>query len=266
MTRDEMTINSEDLGDIFGIAAAGAEAVLTKEKDSHTTAPIAVPVEIRKEAVKSPIVQNKILDAEKEVIESLPPMNDVDDLVKRAKEIEAELKGSEPAAATAPEATYKEAVGPKHMKELLAGFDELRRVMYSELEGIIDKKAVENMLLRTLEKSATSFFILKNTNWSHDGNLRMDGSIDTERFMKNTEADAAMIGEVDRAMEEALCGLLFLRLKSIKLGLGKDKYSAICSRLVEKMEIIKAGYGAGSAGVLKNRVLAQAIIKGDETQ
>lgn len=286
MTRDEMAINSGDLGDIFGtMAPAKPESAGMKADRKEEAAAIPVPVGVKKEEKKPPVVRSRSAEMEtaakmnaekkaetKTVVEARPepaheaPASDADELIKRAKEIEEELKGSKPADEPAPELSYREAAGAGQMTDTLRMFEELRRAMQSELASLIDKKAVDNMLLRTLEKSAVAYPILKNANWDHDGNLRLDGSIDIERLIKNTETCRETIGEADRALEEALCGLVYFRLKSVKLGLGMEKYAALCGSLKAKEKVIEAGYSAGTAGIIREKVLNNAIKTGDEEQ
>ena len=64
-------------------------------------------------------------------------------------------------------------------------FEELRKTLHAEVLAHADKKAVDNMMLRSLEKSAVCHTAIKDCSWSSAGELRTDGSVDTERFMKN---------------------------------------------------------------------------------
>ncbi len=273
MTRDEMSINTEDLGDIFGTVEPA------KKAPAKSPEKIDVPVEVKKtappaeEKAAAKIVVNKFAEmelAEKASRERKPEVkqepaavdNSADDLIKRAAEIEKEMKAAQDMAAPA----GVPATAPKDIIEVLEGFDEIRRIMSAELTAVIDKKNVENMMLRTLEKSALAYPVLKNTNWSADGNLRVNGSIDNERMAKNIEACAMAHDEAARTVEEALTGLLFLRFKSVKAGLGRDKYADLSKKLSDKMKIIEGGYGAAAVSALKNRIFTTAVKRGGEEQ
>ena len=242
MTREETTFSSDELGEIFG----GLTAVKKEEPKKTNMEP---------GAVKTLVVHDKFAELERPVKAAKPaePLEtDVDELVRRAEEIQREDK-------IPPSAPDAKGVEPARVLEL---FEEIRKFFAGVLEQKIDKKTLENMMLRTLEKTAACNSLLKNTNWDAEGNLRLNGAIDAARMMKNIGLCADKNAS-DQAIAAALSALLYLRLNSVKQGLGQEMYRSLREKLCEKSLAIEAGYGAATAHFFKNNIFDPAIIKGD---
>ncbi len=256
MTREETTISGDDLGEIFGSLAAG-----TQEEPVIMALKPDPPVVCEK---KPKVVHDKFAQfdlegpstVKTETTTAAIPVEkfdtDVDELMRRAEAIEKESKKDEVS-------TGAKGVEPARALEF---FEEIRKAFLSELEPKIDMKALENMMLRTLEKTAACHTLLKNTNWDPEGNLRLNGTIDTARFIKNIQACTDENGP-DAVMAESLSSLLYLRLNSVKQGLGPDVYSVLVEKLLKKTAIIGAGYSAGTAHYFSNNILQSAISKGE---
>lgn len=251
MTREETTISGEELGEIFGSFTAVREEPIKALKTEAEPA-----CEKRPKVVHDKFAQFEKPAAEPAVKAPAPAEEkfetDVDELVKRAEALEKEAKINDVV-------TGAKGVEPVKVAEF---FEEIRKAIVSELEPKIDRKALENMMLRTLEKTAACHAMLKNTNWDPEGNLRLNGTIDMARFIKNVQACADKNGP-DAVMAEAFTALLYSRLNSIKQGLGPDVYSVLKEKLHKKTEAIGAGYGAGTTHYFRNNILAPAISKGD---
>jgi len=114
------------------------------------------------------------------------------------------------------------------------------------------------MLEKTLEKTALNYPVLKGANWKSDGEISEDGSVTIDAVVKNA---AACGGQT----EEALSALFYSRLKSVKLGVGKEKYEDLKSALLKKISVVQAGYPTEVALSMKNNVIGPAFKKGDET-
>ena len=244
MTREETKISGEELGEIFGGFTAVREEPVK-----------ALKTEAEPACEKRPkVVHDKFAQFEKPADAPVEEkfVTDVDELVKRAGELEKEAKINDIAMGA-------KGVEPAKVAEF---FEEIRKMTVSELEAKIERKALENMMLRTLEKTAACHALLKNTNWDPDGNLRLNGAIDMARFIKNIQACADKNGP-DAVMADTFTALLYSRLNSIKQGLGPDVYSALKDKLHKKTDSIGAGYGAGTAHYFRNNILAPAISKGD---
>ncbi len=194
---------------------------------------------------------------------------EIDDLIKRAEKIKQQLEQeSAPPKTTqeleqepfAAEIDYK---NEKNISELAGAFDELRKIIQDELTVACGERAAKAMLLKTLEKTAFGNFVFKNTNWDSDGKLREDGMIDMERLVRNIK----MLGPTVRIkteIEEGMTGLLFLRLKAVKIGLGKEKYEVVKGKIMKRIQIIEAGYSREIMGIIKNNIIAPSLKKGDE--
>ena len=288
MDRKELTISKDDLDEIFG---GKIEQVKTKPKKEPVSArdlvvekkneakkaeppktrPAQASMKVKKEEpleTKKPstVIQSKISELDMPKIKPTAPKveetdSDVDDLIKRAKEIEQEMKTTQEETKTL---EFTDFLNERTVAEILEVFEELRTLMARELTGLIDTKAINNMLLRTLEKSALNFIILKNTNWSSAGKLRDNGAIDIERVLKNIDAYNSQIGELDKEIEDALHTILYMRVKSIKLGLGKDKYETVKDALMKKIRIMEAGYRKEVMNFVKQSVITPAFKRGDE--
>src|ERR1035437_2866342 len=250
MTHEDVTFSSDEIGEIFGSLTVAKKEGPKIQAQRTETAPA--------RETKTPAVLDRSSEMDKPGRRDINaggevPDTDVDELVRRAEEIEREEKKDVPA----PDA---KGVEPARVLEF---FEEIRKFMVSELELKIDRKILENMMLRTLEKTAASHRVLKNTNWGADGNLRLNGAIDTATMIKNMGLCPDK-NIANQTAAEALSALLYLRLCSVKQGLGAEVYSALSGMLVKKTGIIEAGYGAGTAFYFKNNILKSAISKGDE--
>jgi hypothetical protein len=273
MDRNELTISNDDLAEIFGgaIETPAAEN-LTNIKEHPPAAEPPKPKEPPKDAAKPKILTSKL-----DELFSLPQQapakpaagragnyaaeaeKTVDDLIKRAEEIEKQIKKEE-----VKDLSFEDFLEDRVIIEIINEFNDIRAALQSELFGKIDAKAVENMMLRTLEKTSNNFILLKNTNWDSDGKLRMNGSIDTERFIRNITAYKTRIQELGREIEESLKALLYMRLKAVKLGFGKEKYETIKNGLIKRLNTAEGGYSRSTAKFVKQNIVDKAIKKGDE--
>jgi hypothetical protein len=304
MEDKDLFFSSEDLGEIFGTKAAKAEKPVEKAAPiAEVKAPAPAPVKIE-ELKKSAVAEKAVPDVYKsslvtqskadefKIVEKLAATKaaltpapaqeksaaegDVDDLIKRAKEIEADIKAASPAPAQVSSPATVESMAAelprmvpgtieeKTSAEIVALFEELRKTLFSELALKLPEKSVLNMMTKTLEKSALNFLVLRNTNWDRAGNLIQDGSIDMERFLINIAKYREQLPEMEREVQMALSSLLHLRLRSIKLGLGAPAYNEIKEKLSRKVHVVGAGYGKEALKVIKDGVLPEAFKKGDE--
>lgn len=143
-------------------------------------------------------------------------------------------------------------------------FEELRKTLYAEVLAHADKKAVDNMMLRSLEKSAVCHAAIKDCSWSSAGELRTDGSVDTERFMRNISQMTP--SEQREKTAEAFAAVTAMRFKSVKTALGPDKYDRIKNSVLNRMKIIEAGFKKGVVKFMTEEVIDKAVRKAGETQ
>lgn len=255
MTREDITFNSDELGDIFG----SVTTVKKEEPKKAEPKPDDITEPVKAAQKKTLVVQSKF--AELETIAAKPFIKPEKAEVPKAPEHDLDTDAKElPGNPLETAALDAKGVEPARAVEF---FDEIRKVFLAELESKIDKKVLENMMLRTLEKTAAANTILKNTNWDDGGNLRLNGSIDMARLMKNMETCPDK-NTRDADLAQALRELLYLRLFSVKQGLGKDVYCALTEKIAKKAGIIEAGYSAGTSYYFRNNILIPAITKGDE--
>jgi hypothetical protein len=283
----DLSITSQDLAEIFGIGepATGNRESTDKAKQAGAGVPAqkaveTIPVETKtletKPEKKSIIVTSKLVEmgagtGEKVQVkkESIEDDYEVDDLIKRAEKIKQELEreaipqATTPAPAQEPfsaEIDYKD---EKNIGELAGAFDELRKIIQEELTVSCGERAAKAMLLKTLEKTAFGNFVFKNTNWDSDGKLREDGMIDMERLVRNIKILGPTV-RLKTEIEEGMIGLLYMRLKAVKLGLGQEKYEAVKARIINRIHVIEAGYSRDIMGIIKNNIIAPSLKKGDE--
>ena len=273
MDKKDMTISADDLGEIFGedsgidlgdIFGAGlAEKESPKEQPVKNVSP-PVP-EIKKEKPmsapqKSAIItttkveemdlavktqkeheKKKIIETKK-ITEEHDEEHGVDDFIQRAKEIESQIgsKANEPGVNETEEFTgflQESSIG-----EVLEIFDDIRAIISDFLSSKLLPKAVKSMLVRTLEKTAVNFLILRNTNWGANGQLKEEGEINADKFLQNIKQNRDQIFELEKEIGEALKTILYMRMKSIKLGTTPDVYENIKNMINKKMDVIAAGY------------------------
>ncbi|MCE5299431.1 MAG: hypothetical protein LLG37_00955 [Spirochaetia bacterium] len=173
------------------------------------------------------------------------------------------IKNTAPAM---PELVYDDFLNENTITAIISLNEEMRKVLAAELASRgVAQRILDNMMLKTLEKSALSSRILRNTNWDSEGNLRADGSMDVERFFKNLTGGDIM-GDMDTAIADGLSCLMLARLKAVKAGLGSDKYGSVKSALKNKFMVISAGFGSAVSSYYGEKVLDAAIRMGDENK
>ncbi len=224
MKKDEWTFSKEDLEEIFG------EKILFDEKELEKE----VEQEI-KEISKS-IVVNKSKFAELESY-SMQNKNEIKKNENIKSPVLSDDKTKEKEILSFPDFLQEEV-----LINIFEFNEEIRKIIEKELTAILPAKTVFNMLLRTLEKTAVNQLILRNTNFSIDGKIRENGAIDIERLLQNIEKYKAQIMEIDKEIESALKALFNMRMNAIKAGLGQKTFDDIKTKILEKLNIIKAGY------------------------
>jgi hypothetical protein len=110
-------------------------------------------------------------------------------------------------------------IGQPENDAFCAMLEETRKVMLGFLGPLIGVKPALKMLAKSLEKArAKAPEVLRDANWTMDGSLREDGSVDPERLLKNAQA-LPQEGRV----REYLAGmrvLVELRQQAVDAGLG----------------------------------------------
>ncbi len=246
MDRSDLTISKEDLDEIFG-----GNSLLSKKK-SEPAAPPRDKKSAEKTAVEAP--------PDKKEEDMFDGDAEVDELIKRAGEIEKQFS---PPPAPAGGLEFRDFLDEEILIQIIEAFEEIRKVIYADLSPRIGTRPVNNMFLRTLEKAAVKYTVLKNTNWDSSGKLREDGSINPGKFLKNVDFYSDKIKEIDRETEEALGALLYMRVKSVKLGLGSEKYEEVKKNFLKRLRVAEAGYKSGVINFIKNKIIEPAIRRAD---
>ncbi len=245
MKKDDYLFNKDDLEEIFG------EKIILNEKEIEKKA-----MDEIKEISKS-IVINKSKYVELENYHGSDKITNKDN--KKVTE-NSVLKEKE----SFPENSIKEReeiltfpdfLDESIIKNIFEFNEELRKIIEKELIEILPERTVFNMLLRTLEKTAVNYLILRNTNFSKSGEIRKNGSIDTERLAENIEKYKTQIMELDKEIEGALKTLFNMRMGAIKSGLGQKYYESIKANILKKINMIKAGYKQAIFNFFKNNIL-----------
>lgn len=221
MKKDDYLFSKEDLEEIFG------EKIQISEKELEKAAQDEI-----KEISKS-IVINKSKFAELENYSEQNKIEKNDDMKSTLKNRTEETKEY---------LTFPDFLDESIIINIFELNEEIRRIIEKELIEIIPRRTVLNMLLRTLEKTAINHLILRNTNFSMDGKIRENGSIDTERLLQNIEKYKTQIMEIDKEIENALRALFNMRMNAIKAGLGQKAFENLKGSILQKLNVIKAGY------------------------
>lgn len=246
MDRSDLAISKEDLDEIFG-----GSSLLSKKKN-EPAAPSREKEFGEKTAVEAP--------ADKKEEDVFDGDAEVDELIKRAGEIEKQFS---PPPAPAGRLEFRDFFDEEILIQIIEVFEEIRKVIHADLSSRIGPRPVNNMFLRTLEKAAVKYTVLKNTNWDSGGKLREDGSINSGKFLKNVDFYSDKIKEIDREAEEALGTLLYMRLKSVKLGLGAEKYEAVKKNFLKRVRVAEAGYKSGVINFIKDKIIEPAVRRAD---
>lgn len=262
MEKNELFISNDDLFDVFDSVASSAGK---KGQDAAKPSNTGIKEDAKAQPVKSKLIMDRAeeayraqqLIAEQEAkVRELP----ADDLVRRAAEIEKEL------AVSAPDLTMKDFTDEKTAAEIAAAFNGLKECMLKELEGKIEKRAVDNMLARSLDRTAAAFSLLRNTGWNENDDSVPEGTINTEKFGRNMTSLKETVREMDKEIEETLKALLVMRLVAVKKGLGPEKYGLIRGGMTKRFEVAAAGYRSAVAKFIRRNVLENSFRKADEAK
>lgn len=185
--------------------------------------------------------------------ESEMPETDTDDFIKRAKELEKEFAKQTVAAQPLSGFGY---FGETEKAAMIKMYEEISFELRTVLMRTISEKNVNNMMLRSLEKTALIHPVLKNTNWGSDGRLKEDGSVDFERLMKNIEQ--AGDNKIEKTLS-AMMELMAIRFKAVKTGMGAENFKKASELINKKLMIIEAGYPKAVASSLRSRVFEEAV-------
>jgi len=235
MKKDDSGFSKDDLIEIFG------EEIKIEEKEKTKTAEEEI-----KEIARS-IVINKSKCNELEILNKQK-----NNITSKQNETAKEEK----------ELTFPDFLDEKIILEIFNFNEEIRKIIEKELGEIMPIRNVNNMLLRTLEKTAVNFLILKNTNFGSDGNLKLNGAIDTGRLMQNMEKYKTQIMEIDKEIENALKTLFNMRMNAIKAGLGQKYFETFKTNFLKKFYIIQAGYSNAIVNFFKKNILYEVFNEG----
>jgi hypothetical protein len=294
MDRKDLSISNDDLADIFGgaetmppvkpvstaasdsakasaFAKASADKSLDQpldKKPAVDAAPLKKEESVRNVLERAPAKSKLILNRAEEVFmaqemaaaqASKKDEHSVDDLIKRAQEIEKENTKSQDA-----ELNFADFIDEKTVTEIVHAFNDLKSAFSKELAGKIDQRTIDNMMLRSLEKTAVNFILLKNTSWDSSGELKQDGSVDADRLVKNMALYREQIQEIDKEIEESFKALMFMRFLAVKKGLGADKYSEIKNGLIRRAVVVEGGHRKAIAKFIIKNIMENSMRKADE--
>lgn len=207
-------------------------------------------------AAEAEIKQKPAAAAPEPPAPSVSEEQDTEDFLKRAREIEKEFaKKTESSAVTTSAGII---LGETEKEAMIRMYEELSSELRLVLLSLTSEKAVNNMMLRSLEKTALIHPVLKNTNWDSDGKLKENGSIDVERLMKNIKQESGGPAEKTAA---ALMELIAVRLKAVKAGMGAEGLAKAAAAINKKFLIAEAGYPKTVSNLIKDKVTGPAFQK-----
>lgn len=229
MKEDDINFSKDDLLEIFG------EEIKIQEKEKTKTA------------------EEEIKEIAKSIVINKPKCNELEILDKKENSIPVNQNET----VIHEELTFPDFLDEKIILEICNFNEEIRKIIEKELVEVMPLRNVNNMLLRTLEKTAVNFLILKNTNFNSDGNLKLNGAIDNERLLQNLEKYKTVIMEIDKEIENSLKSLLKMRLNAIKAGLGEKFYETFKINFMKKFNVIQAGYKKSIVNFFKNKIISE---------
>jgi|GEM_PF-3027283 len=236
MTKPDNSISFEDIMDVF--SAVEPKLAPAKEAEVKVTANPEKEIEIKKPE-----------PASQEQPYTPPPLPE---------------PVYEPAPAeTLPAPEIAQSPGTPQAGALFAAYNEAARLIRQSLLSFVNEKAVNHMMLGSLEKTALNYPVLKGTNWDKNEKLHEDGSVDVETAERNALKDQASAVE---SSCEALSYLTYMRLKAVKTGAGKERYEQVKAALLKGLEAATAGFSGAAAWHVKNKVIIPAIKRGDDAQ
>jgi len=221
--KNGMSIDKDDMIDIFGGPV---------EKNNKT--------ETKKE---KPVSVNMVSGPEDTEIKSLSDLNP--DMIEKKDAVPFKIQNQD------------------GIVEIFVLVNEITNILKTELKKFINEKLIDNMLLKSLEKTALKSYILKNTNWNTEGGLRTDGTIDIERVLKNSVVYKDNIKNIEEELEISLFNLNMIRFNSIKAGLDKEKYKEFLINFIQKKNVMEQGYKKQVVDFINDKILNK-IIKGSE--
>lgn len=224
LDRSEITIGAEDLDDIFGMGNPQSISQMKEQKQE----------ELEKSGL---VVTSKIQGVEPEGIPDELP-EDV-----HVKMYTVDFKGE------------------TDVLQVLEISEGVADAVRQELLRSVPEKAVDNMMLKTLEKTALEHSLLKNTNWDSNGKLKSDGAMDLERALMNVRKTEEREEEI---IASALSSLLSSRFAAIEKGAGREKYLETAEAVKRKINIIAAGYKKNNVEFYRGEILDPVMKKGDE--
>ncbi len=239
MKKDEWTFSKEDLEEIFGEKILSDEKKLEKEAQQEI-----------KEISKSIVANKSKIDE----LESYSEQNKSE--IKKSENMKT-LNFNDDKTKEKETLSFPDFLQEKILLNIFEFNEEIRSIIEKELSEILPKKTVFNMLLRTLEKTAVNHLILRNTNFSMDGKIRENGSVDIERLLQNIEKYKTQIMEIDKEIENALKTLFYMRMNVIKAGLGQKYYEVMKGNILKKLNIVRAGYSNAIFNFFENNILLE---------
>jgi len=221
-------LSLDDIQEIFGSVMKAAEAQAPEKTEAAAPAPPA------------------------------PAEQDTEDFIRRAREIEKEFaKKTENSNVAAPAGVVLDETEKEAMIKM---YEELSSELRLTIMSFTSEKAVNNMMLRSLEKTALAHPVLKNTNWDSDGKLKENGAIDVERLMKNIKQESDGGAEKTAA---ALMELLAIRFKAVKAAMGAEGLAKAAAAINKKFLIAEAGYPRSVSDLIKGKVTGPAVKKAE---
>jgi hypothetical protein len=247
MVKNDTFLNLEDIKEIFGSVMSVAGEEIKKAEES----------------VKPRVVFSKAEETASEPARTAEPVREetkkegfeVEELVKRAREIEQQISAEKSGP------SFSGFTDESDVTAMIKLYNEISEELGKTLVAFISEKTVDNMMLRSLEKTAINHVILKNTNWDSEGKLHEKGDVDVERMSKNMKT-AGSAAEIQAA--EALCSLTQMRLKAVKTGIGPDKYNTAKEAVLSKLKDIRGGFPETSFAFVKDKIIIPAIERGEQ--
>jgi hypothetical protein len=247
MTKNDTSLSLDDIKEIFGSVMSVAGEEIKKAE----------------EAVKPRVINIRTEDTASSAAKTAEPVQEetkkdgfeVEELVRRAREIEKQISSEKSGP------SFSGFADESEVTAMINLYNEISGELGKTLVVFISEKMVDNMMLRSLEKTAINHVILKNTNWDSEGKLHEKGDVDVDRMSKNMK-NAGSASEIQAA--EALCSLTQMRLKAVKTGIGAEKYNTAKEAVLAKLKEIGGGFPETSFAFVKDKIIIPAIERGEK--
>ena len=259
-TDEFMKIGLEEINE-FSAAEQDESSVLKDYETEDTLKPApANPVELRKQIELE--IREKV---ERELADEKSRKKE--EMLKRIEEAKKDSAAYASELSSAAAAKKDTGLSFQERMQIIEMFDYSQKLFAALLSKLIKKPAVENMMLKTLEKSVMKFQdILKKANVNQYGKVRGDGTIETARLAANLNAVYLPEEKKNEKFYSALKYIFEERLIAAELVTGIEVKDNLLSNLFTQLDSVfeKRRYPKKLADIFSSKIIPETTLKPGE--